>query len=420
MRFDTLDDWLSWQSQLHPVGIDLGLDRCGLVADTMDLRDYEFKVVAVAGTNGKGSCVAFMESMLAAAGLRVGCYCSPHLLRYNERIRVAGKEVTDEDLLDAFSEVDNKRGQTSLTYFEFGTLAAMSVFKRAGLDVVLLEVGLGGRLDAVNLFDSDVSVLTSIDLDHTDWLGPDRESIGFEKAGILRAGKPAVCGDPNPPSSVTNHAARLEVPLHQLNKDFWLERDADRYCYHSSERDIQEIPAPAMDGAHQLDNASVAIAALALLDLFDDVEPIRRGVAAAMLPGRVQTLCREPLIMVDVAHNPHAVSALARVLAKRPIRGETHAFLGMLSDKDVTATLRAASDVVDHWHIAGIAQSRGANRVHMEKCASLAGLKGTPAFHESLENGYAETRASLATHDRLIAFGSFFTAAHVLRVETSQ
>ena len=192
MKFDTLGDWLSWQSQLHPVGIDLGLDRCGLVADTMGLRDYEFKVIAVAGTNGKGSCVAFMESMLAAASLRVGCYCSPHLLRYNERIRIAGKEVTDEDLLDAFSEVDNKRGKTSLTYFEFGTLAAMSVFKRSGLDVVLLEVGLGGRLDAVNLFDADVSVLTSIELDHIDWLGPDRESIGFEKAGILRAGKPAV------------------------------------------------------------------------------------------------------------------------------------------------------------------------------------------------------------------------------------
>ncbi len=232
MRFDTLSDWLSWQLQLHPASIDLGLDRCGLVADRMGLREGDFKVVSVAGTNGKGSCVAFMESMLTAAGLRVGSYFSPHLLHYNERIRIAGAEVTDEDLLNAFAKVDDSRGDTSLTYFEFGTLAAMTVFQSAGLDVVLLEVGLGGRLDAVNLFDADVSVLTNIDLDHTDWLGPDRESVGFEKAGILRFGKPAVCGDLDPPSSVTEYASQLDVPLHQLNQDFCLEGDMGTYCHH--------------------------------------------------------------------------------------------------------------------------------------------------------------------------------------------
>lgn len=420
MRFDTLSDWLSWQSQLHPVGIDLGLDRCGLVAERMGLRDYAFKVISVAGTNGKGSCLAFMESILSAAGLRVGSYYSPHLLRYNERIRVAGAEISDEELLQAFSEVDQSRGDISLTYFEFGTLAAMCVFKWTDLDVVLLEVGLGGRLDAVNLFDADVSVITSVDLDHTDWLGPDRESIGFEKAGILRPGKPAVIGDLDPPFSVTNHAAQLETPLYRLNKDFRLERDADTYCYCFREWVIDGIPAPAMEGSHQLDNASVAIAAVALLGLFDDVEPIRRGVSAALLPGRVHTLRREPLIIVDVAHNPHAVSALARALSNHRVQGETHAFLGMLNDKDVTATLRVMREIVDHWHIAGIAQSRGANRAHMEKCAGLAGLKGSPQFHDSLEKGYAEALRSLDAGDRLIAFGSFFTAAHVLRVETSR
>ena len=419
MRFDTLSDWLGWQQQLHPASIDLGLERCGLVADRMGLRSFQFKLVSVAGTNGKGSCVAFMESILLAAGQRVGTYTSPHLLRYNERIRIAGDSVSDEDLISAFAAVDEGRGTTSLTYFEFGTLAAMSLFQQASLDVVLLEVGLGGRLDTVNLFDADVSVLTSIDLDHGDWLGTDRESVGFEKAGILREGRPAVCGDSDPPASVINHAAKLKTPLHRLNQDFSLVSDGQFVCWCCGQLKIADIPAPKLEGAHQRDNVAVAIAALTLLDVLDGTEPIRRGVPGATLPGRFQTLAHNPRIIIDVAHNPHAARALAETLRSETCSGSTHAFLGMLMDKDVNKVLENMGTVIDQWHVAGVGQPRGADRVYMERCVGSADLKGKCFFYDAMEEGYAGARQALGVADRLVAFGCFRTAAHVLRVETS-
>ena len=270
MRFDTLPEWLGWQQQLHSASIDMGLERCGQVADHMGLRPCPFKIITVAGTNGKGSCIAFMESMLLSAGYRVGSYCSPHLLRYNERIRVDGEDATDAQLVGAFAGVDHGRGNTSLTFFEFGTLAAMTLFHGQELDIVLLEVGLGGRLDAVNVFDADVSVISSIDIDHTDWLGVDRETIGFEKAGILRAGRPAVSGDLDLPSSVTEHARKLQAPLHELNRDFNVVQHGPTFDWCSHERDIEDIPLPKLEGQHQLGNAAVAIAALSQAGLLEN------------------------------------------------------------------------------------------------------------------------------------------------------
>lgn len=419
MRFDSLNDWLIWQDQLHPASIDLGLERCGQVADQMGLRSCQFKIVSVAGTNGKGSCIAFMESILRCANVRVGSYTSPHLLRYNERIRISGRPVGDEELMSAFAAVDEGRGSTSLTFFEFGTLAAMTLFQRSELDVVLLEVGLGGRLDTVNLFDAQVSVLTSIDLDHTDWLGPDRESIGFEKAGILRRGCPAVCGDPNLPASVVNHAAKLDAPLYQLNKDFSLDADGVFVCWNYGERAITDIPRPGLKGAHQLDNAAVAITALQFLSVFDDPDPIRRGVPAAFLPGRFQTVAQKPQVIVDVAHNPQAALFLAETLRNEECGGATHAFLGMLMDKDVDTMLDHMAPVIDHWHVAGVGSPRGADRAYMEARINSSNLVGTVSFYDRVEDAYPKVRPQLGVMDRLIAFGCFFTAAEVLRVETS-
>ena len=420
MRFETLTGWLDWQQQLHPTSIELGLERCARVACRLGLSTDPFKLVSVAGTNGKGSCVVFMESILIAAGARVGTYSSPHLLRYNERIRIAGEPVTDRDLVDAFARVDDAREEVSLTYFEFGTLAAMVLFQCANLDVVLLEVGLGGRLDAVNLFDADVSVLTSIDLDHTEWLGPDRESIGFEKAGILRPGRPAVCGDLDPPCSITDHAARLGCSLHRLNQNFFIESSGEMACWWCADFEIRDIPVPTLRGTHQLHNLAVAIAALRLLGVMDDPQAVRCGSPRANLPGRFQTLARAPEIVIDVAHNPHAAKVLAETLRADGCLGTTHALLGMLVDKDVVKVLTIMRDVIDQWHIGGVLQPRGADRTFMEARAASTSLRGTPIYYDQVEQGYIEARRLLGETDRLIAFGCFYTAAHVLRVETSR
>jgi len=306
-----------------------------------------------------------------------------------------------------------------LTFFEFGTLAAIILFKRAKLDVVILEVGLGGRLDAVNLFDADVSVLTSIDIDHTEWLGVDRESIGFEKAGILRSGCPAVCGDPDLPESVVTHAAKIGAPLYRLNTDFSLDFDGFSGCWHCDGREIREIPLPSLKGVHQIGNAAVAITTLHFLNVLDGAEPIRCGVPATCLTGRFQTISENPQVIVDVAHNPHASMALADALRDELCEGQTHALVGMLMDKDVTNILHNMSSVIDHWHIAGVVAPRGADRAYMETVIAKSNLRGTMSFYDQVEEAYNKIRQQILGVDRLIAFGSFYTAAEVLRLETS-
>ncbi len=419
MRFEQLSDWLAWQEHLHPNPIDLGLDRCAAVAARMQLTPVPFRIVSVAGTNGKGSCVAFMEAMLCAAGVQVGTYTSPHLLCYNERIRVNGKEVEDRVLVDAFDAVDGQRAGTSLTYFEFGTLAAMSIFKTANPEVVLLEVGLGGRLDAVNLFDADVALMGPIGVDHTDWLGFEREAIGVEKAGILRAGRPAVCVETDPPGSVIDHAKESGVPLYRGGREFRAHRRKSDWDWLGPENSFASLPYPALAGVHQVDNAAAAIMALSLLGrpVGLDSDCVRGAMAQVRLLGRFQVLRARPEVIVDVAHNVQAAQALARTLRERVCRGTRHALLAMRSDKDIEGVASAMRDEVDEWHLAGLSVPSGASRESIQDRLRAVLPRPAATAHDQVESAYRYLREAMRADDRLIVFGSFHTVAEVLRLE---
>ena len=347
-RPESLTDWLARLEQLHPSTIELGLERVRRVKDALGLAPA-FPLIMVGGTNGKGSTCAYLEAILGAAGYRTGLYTSPHLLRYNERVRIAGREASDAELVAAFERVDAARGDTSLTYFEFGTLGAMVQFIAAGVDVAILEVGLGGRLDAVNVFDADVAVVTSVDLDHMDYLGDTREKIGFEKAGIYRGRRPAICADPAPPDSLLEHARRIGADLRCVGRDFFALREGDRWTYRGPALVWQDLPLPAMAGAYQLRNAAGALAALEAVRgrLPVSEAAIRQGLRAAQVPGRFQRIARAPEVILDVAHNPEAARALAATLREQPVTGRTLAVVGMLADKDAAAVFAALRGEVD-------------------------------------------------------------------------
>lgn len=419
MRFECLSDWLSWQDRLHPTAIDLGLARCARVATRMGLRTPSFPIVSVAGTNGKGSSVLFMESILRAAGYRVGAYLSPHLLRYNERVRVDGEEVSDAELMRAFDAVDRQRLDTSLTYFEFGTLAAMDVFERARPDIVLLEVGLGGRLDAVNLFDAQLCIVTAIGLDHADWLGSERSGIALEKAGIFRRGRHAVCTESQPPQSLIDRARTVGTSLHRLGVDFSVQRRGDSWDWESDARVIAGLPPPGLAGDHQHENAAGAIMALSLLgEGFEiDEESIRTGVAQTRLAGRFQVLSGEPEVIVDVAHNVQAAESLARALRARACAGATHAVVAMFADKDIEGVMAAMSGVVDEWHLAGSSGPRAISAADLLMRVRGPALGQSLATHTDLQSAYEAMRSGLGSGDRGVVFGSFQTAAAVLRLE---
>ncbi len=337
MRFDTLQAWLDWQLQLHTSEIELGLERVGSVWSLLHPVPLSCKVITVAGTNGKGSSVAFLEAILKAGGYRVGCYTSPHMLRYNERIRLNGAEVSDERLCLAFEEVDRARADTPLTYFEFGALAALVIFASEPLDVVVLEVGLGGRLDAVNIIDADVALITTIDIDHSDWLGETREEIGREKAGIMRPSRPVVFAGANPPLSVLRQAEHLSVPFLRNGADFSYQGDQQGWSWHGVHRRRHALPYPRLRGSHQLSNAAAVLAVLECLEqtLPLDQQAVRNGVREAALPGRFQVVDGAPVTILDVAHNPEAVGVLQRNLEETPCSGRTLAVFSMLEDKDI-------------------------------------------------------------------------------------
>ena len=329
-----LDAWLRWQESLNPRQVDLGLDRLERVAGAMGLAALTIPVVTVAGTNGKGSCIACLASILEHAGHCVAAYTSPFLQRYNESLRVAGREVSDAELIEAFENVERARGGIALTFFEYRTLAALDIIRRSPASVALLEVGLGGRLDAVNLVDADVAVVTTVDVDHTDWLGSDRESIGREKAGIFRRHRPAVCGDPSPPQSLLAHARTLDAALHTLGSEYSLECEANGWSWQGPGRRYRRLPQPAMGGVFQQLNAAAALMALRLLEPRISVTEtaVRDGIATAWLPGRQQIFTGAVERLIDVAHNAQAARALATTLAERPAARRTHAVFAMLSD----------------------------------------------------------------------------------------
>ncbi len=422
MQLETplLVDWLARLESLHPKGIDLGLDRVRVVADRLDLA-LSASTVVVGGTNGKGSTCAMLDSILRAAGYRTGLYTSPHLLKFNERARIDGVDAGDEQLIESFEAVEAVRGATSLTYFEFTTLAILRLFARARLDAVVLEVGLGGRLDAVNLVDADVAIVTSVDIDHTDYLGTTRESIGLEKAHIYRPGRAAICSDPSPPQSLLDHAERIGADLWRIGQDFNFQGDRQQWAYGGRSVRRSGLPYPALRGANQLLNASGALAALeALVERLPvSQQAVRHGLLTVELPARFQILPGRPATILDVAHNPHAAAVLAQNLDNMGYFPVTHAVFGMLGDKDIAGVVGKLGDRIDHWHVGPTPGPRGTSAAQTAaqlRAASVGMASGQSIMqHATLADAYAAARGSAAADDRILAFGSFLTVADVMR-----
>ncbi|ATV41946.1 bifunctional tetrahydrofolate synthase/dihydrofolate synthase [Pectobacterium sp. CHL-2024] len=396
--------WLHYLEHLHAQAIDLGLERVKQVAEHLQLLQPAPTVFTVAGTNGKGTTCCTLESILLAAGLRVGVYSSPHLVRYTERVRIQGKELPEALHTQAFADIEAGRGAVSLTYFEFGTLSALQLFKQANLDVVILEVGLGGRLDATNIVDADVSVVTSIAIDHTDWLGNDRESIGREKAGIFRQGRPAVVGEPDMPGTIADVAAEKGAQLRRRGRDWEYSMQRETWSWQDKQRELSRLPLPNVP----LANAATALAALHYSSLNVSEEAIRQGLQHAALPGRFQTVQASPRLILDVAHNPHAAAYLANRLAELPKTGKVRAVVGMLSDKDIAGTLAHLTPLVDAWYCAPLEGPRGATAQQIAEH-----LTRSQSFSDVV-TAWKQAMSEATEQDIVIVCGSFHTVAHVM------
>ena len=413
----TLDDWLAHCEQLHPKTIDMGLDRVRAVAERMGLR-FDCPVFTVAGTNGKGSTCAMLEAILTQAGFRTGLFTSPHLVRFEERCRIRGQNVDASDLVAAFARVESARAEISLTYFEFTTLAILDTLARAGLDAVILEVGLGGRLDAVNIIDTDCAIITSVDIDHAELLGDTREKIGFEKAGILRTGRPAIVSDPVPPQSVIDRATEIGADLWLLGRDFNYSGDKQQWAWAGRGRRYAGLAYPALRGANQLINASGVLAALTAMrqQLPVTAQAVRNGLALVDLPGRFQVVPGQPALVLDVAHNPHSVAALALNLDAMGFYPTTHAVFGAMADKDLTPMLQRMDPLVDRWYFADLPTPRAASGAALQ-AAWQAVTKRTDAvsavFSTPLDALHAAAAKAQAA-DRIVVFGSFYTVGGVL------
>jgi dihydrofolate synthase/folylpolyglutamate synthase len=418
---NSLDSWLAHCERLHPHTIDMGLDRVQEVVKRLGLH-FEACVITVAGTNGKGSTCAMLEACLLQAGYRTGVYTSPHLVHFQERCRIHGETVQPDELLPHFAKVEATRLQASeisLTYFEFTTLAILSLMAQANLDVAILEVGLGGRLDAVNVIDADCAVITSVDLDHTELLGPDRESIGFEKAGIMRAGKPVVVSDPVPPDSVLAHATSIGADLWQFGKDFNVTGDKQQWAWAGRGRRYSGLAYPALRGANQLINASGVLAALEAVRtrLPVTAQAIRNGLAMVELPGRFQIIPGQPTLVLDVAHNPHAVAALSENLDAMGFYPTTHAVFGAMADKDVAAIMARVGVLVDRWYFCDLPTARASSAQDLQKQWQQANSRKnvTSSIYKDPQIALEAAVAAADPADRIVVFGSFFTVGGVLK-----
>jgi len=417
VRFARLEDWLEWQQSAHPRPVDLGLERVARVLGRTGWRGATQPVITVGGTNGKGSCVALLESLLRAGGHRVGTFTSPHLLDYRERIRIDGRWVSEASLVAAFERIADALGGDSLTFFEYNTLAALLVFETAAPDVIVLEVGLGGRLDAVNVVDADVAVVVSVGLDHTDWLGPDVESIGREKAGIFRPGRPAVCGMTAPPRSILAVAAAQGARLLLRGRDFRGDEHADGgWDYEDAQGRLPGLPAPALQGVAQVGNAATALAAVRELSARVPLSrmAVERGLTEVQLAGRFQRIGGTGGVewVLDVAHNADAAAVLADSLARTPVSGRTIAVCGMLADKDVRAVVLAMRDRVDHWIAATTDGPRGLLDGELVTRAAEVGVTMTRGGPVPAAMRLAA--AGAAAGDRIVVFGSFHTVGPAL------
>lgn len=419
MPVRNLDQWLLYLEQLHPSEIEMGLARVQDVAKRLKLPALADQVITVTGTNGKGSSCALLASLVAQQGLQVGVYSSPHLLRYNERVRINGQQVTDQQLCEAFTQVEQARGDISLTYFEMGTLAAFWLFAQEKLDVVILEVGLGGRLDAVNIIDADIAVVTNIGLDHHDWLGDTRNAVAYEKAGIFRGGRPAVCGDLDPPEKLLTQATLLTVPLLLRGRDFdlaqtehaWHWRGLNQYGEPIELKNIPLLDLP-------IENAALALQVYAALGLPWQPELLRSALTAAQMPGRLQKLTvnwqgRTLQLLLDVAHNPHAAEYLAQRLQSRPIKGRRLAVLGVLDDKNLTGILQPVEAQIDRWAVASLPSPRSYTKEHLEQ--ALQQRNAQVVVCEDVAQAIEAQCAAATVDDQIVIFGSFFTAAEALK-----
>ena len=412
----TLDEWLAYLEHLHPQVIAMGLERVQSVRHALAL-DPRYPIITVGGTNGKGSCCAMLEAVLLHAGYRVGCYTSPHLLRYNERVRIGGREVSDAVLCRAFEKIEAARRGTLLTYFEFGTLAALLAFAEADIEVAILEVGLGGRLDAVNAFDPDCALVAGIDFDHQGYLGDTRAAIAFEKAGIFRAGRPAICADADPPATLSAHAAAIGAGLMLINRDFGYVADPTQWRYWGPGGERHGLPYPALRGAYQLANAAACITALNCLRerLPVTAQDVRSGLLLADLAGRFQVLPGRPTVILDVAHNPHAARALAANLASMPRSANTLAVFGMLEDKDIEGVVKAVKASVTQWFIASTGGRRAASVARLVTALAGAGITAPVRPCVDIAAAWNVACNSAAEDDKIIVFGSFLTVAAVMR-----
>lgn len=421
--FTSLDQWLSHLETAHPVGIDMGLARITRVKESLGLK-FACPVITVGGTNGKGSTCAFLESILLAAGYKVACHTSPHLLRFNERARMNGADVSDADLLKAFERVEQARCRLSdpptLTYFEFTTLAIMDIFANASVDAVILEVGMGGRLDAVNIVDADCAIVTSIDLDHMAYLGNTREAIAFEKAGIFRTKAIAICADPIPPTSLINHANAIGADLWLMGKDYSFTGDQQQWGWTGRGKRFSGLGYPALRGANQLLNASAVIAALIALHdrLPVSAQDIRNGLALVELPGRFQVLPGRPTVVLDVAHNPHAAATLAESIEAMAYHPYTYAVFGAMADKDIDGVLKPLLNTVDYWYCTDLPTPRAASASDLAK--RLRAFNKEALVFMDPGAAYQAALDKAGEGDRILVFGSFYTVSGVMAYRNNQ
>ncbi len=414
-----LPQWLALlASRSSETVINLGLDRVLQVKQTLNLK-FDCPVIMVAGTNGKGSTCAMLECILLQAGYRVGLYIKPHFLAFNERARMRGEQVGDAALVASFEAVERARGELALSYFEFTSLAIMHCLAQAALDVVILEVGLGGRLDVANVIDADVAIVTSIDIDHTEYLGNTRELIGFEKAGIFRANKAAICSDPCPPQSLIDHATQIGADLWLFGRDFNYSGDKQQWNYGGREQRRHSLAYPGLRGANQLLNASAALAALEVLRLRLPVgaQEVRTGLALVELSGRFQVLPGRPCVILDVAHNPHAAATLAQNLGNMGFYRYTYAVFGAMHDKDIAGVIAPLKTIVDHWNVVTLPSPRAANNTELAKILAESGVGGpehTVQCFADVKQAFDAALERANEDDRILVFGSFLTVAAVL------
>ncbi|MDR2000674.1 MAG: bifunctional tetrahydrofolate synthase/dihydrofolate synthase [Zoogloeaceae bacterium] len=414
----TLAQWLAFIERQHGQPIALGLERVNRVAEALGQRAV-CPLITVGGTNGKGSTCAMLERILLSAGYRVGLYTSPHILDYNERVRIDGRPVSGAALCRGFERVEQARtasGGTPLTYFEYGTLCAWEVFAAEPLDAIILEVGLGGRLDATNIYEPDAAIVTSVALDHMDFLGSTREDIGFEKAGIFRAARPAICGDANPPRRLLEHAAAIGADLQILGRDFGYRQQEGQWQFHGRGGQRSGLALPALRGQRQLGNASCALAALDALRecLPVAMQDIRRGLAEVELTGRFQVLPGRPTVVLDVAHNPQAAQVLADNLGSMAFHPQTWAVFGMMRDKDIAGVIAALRGRIDYWLPATLSGPRAATAAELAAALAASGIPGPFPLFADAAAAYAHARKQVSENDRIVVFGSFLTVADVL------